>query len=164
MCIFMALSTVWWYYFEVCTSEELQMLGQALECMKNKNISQNSKIMFRTKFTAKSISQRNYFSPLLQKKAYNIGTKPYKRNLLYSLLDRISNFWYAKYDLILSRNMAAEAFQEYCQIFNFQGPETSLYCWNFIYLNDNLTTFILQPIVKAVSDRHYRRKSKTPFS
>ena len=56
------------------------MLGQTLEGMKSKNVSQNSKIMFRTKITAKSISDSNYFSPLLQTKAYNFGTKPFKRN------------------------------------------------------------------------------------
>ena len=57
------------------------MSGQTLEGMKSKNISQNSKIMFRTKVTAKSISNSNCFNPLLQKKAYNIGTKSFKRNL-----------------------------------------------------------------------------------
>ena len=30
--------------------------------------------------------------------------------------------------------------------------------------NDNLATSILQPIVKAVLDRHHPRKSKMPFS
>ena len=73
----MALSTICCYNFEVYTSEELQMLGQTLEGMKSKNISQNSKIMFRTKITAKSISHSNCFSPLLQKKAYNFGTKSF---------------------------------------------------------------------------------------
>ena len=110
MCIFIALSTICWYKFEVYTSEKLQKLGQTLEGMKRKNMSQKSKIMFRTKITANSISQSNCFSLLLQKKAYNFGTKPFKRNLSYGLLDRISNFWYAKY-LILPRNVAAEAFQ-----------------------------------------------------
>ena len=66
--------------FEVYTSEELQMLGQTIEGMKSKNASHNSKIMFRTKFTAKPISHSNCFSPLLQKKAYNFGSKPFKRN------------------------------------------------------------------------------------
>ena len=86
--------------------------------------------MFRTKITAKSVSHSNCFSPLLQKKAYNLWTKPFKRNLWCSLLDRyylvlvsdcrfgvspvnypdpdpdrISNFWYAKYYLILSWNV-----------------------------------------------------------
>ena len=78
-------------------------------------------IMFRTKITAKSVSHSNCFSPLLQKKAYNLWTKPFKRNLWCSLLDRyylvlvsdcrfgvspvnypdpdrISNFWYI-YDM-----------------------------------------------------------------
>ena len=59
--------------------------------------------MFRTKITAKSISHSNCFSLLLQKKAYNFGTKPFERNLWYGLLGRISNFRYAKYYLILSR-------------------------------------------------------------
>ena len=67
--------------------------------------------MFRTKITAKSINHSNCFSPLLQKNVYNFGTKLFKRNLWYSLLDRITNFRYAKYYLILSRNVAAEAFQ-----------------------------------------------------
>ena len=57
------------------------MVGQTLEGMKSKNVSQISKIMFRTKITAKSVSHSNRFSPLLQKKAYNFGTKPFKRNL-----------------------------------------------------------------------------------
>ena len=67
--------------------------------------------MFRTKVTAKSISHSNCFRLLLQKKAYNSETKAFKRNLWYGLLDRISNFRYAKYYLILSRIVAAEAFQ-----------------------------------------------------
>ena len=58
------------------------MLGQTLEGTKSKNVSQNSKIMFRTKITAKSISHINYFSLLLQKKAYNFGTKPFKRSVI----------------------------------------------------------------------------------
>ena len=107
----MALSTIYWYNFEVYTSEELQILGKTLEGMKSKNLSQNSKILFRTKITTKSISLTNCFSPLLQKKAYNFGTKPFKRNLWYSLLDRVSNFRFVKYYLILFRNMAAESFQ-----------------------------------------------------
>ena len=57
------------------------MLGQTLEGMKSKNVSQNSKIMFRTKVTAKSISNSNCFNLLLQKKAFNFRTKSFKRNL-----------------------------------------------------------------------------------
>ena len=53
MCIFMALSRICWYNIVVYTSEELQILGQTSEGMKSKNVSQNSKIMFRTKITAK---------------------------------------------------------------------------------------------------------------
>ena len=157
--------TICWYNFE-----ELQMLGQILEGMKSKNVSQNSKIMFRTKITAKSVSHSNCFSPLHQKKAYNFGTKPLKRNLWYSLLDRISNFRYAKYYLILSRNVTAEDFQALLNLKVSKTRNQSLYCWNLIYLeflsrkNDNLATSILQPIVKAVLDRQHPRKSKTPFS
>ena len=55
------------------------MLGQTLEGMKRKTVSQNSKIMFRTKIIAKSISHSNCFSPLLQKKAYDFATKPFKK-------------------------------------------------------------------------------------
>ena len=43
----------------IYNSEEPQLLGQTLEGMKSKNVSQNSKIMFRTKNTAKSISNNN---------------------------------------------------------------------------------------------------------
>ena len=57
------------------------MLGQTLESIKSKNVSQDSKIMFRTKITAKSISHSNCFSLVLQKKADNFRTKPFKRNL-----------------------------------------------------------------------------------
>ena len=67
--------------------------------------------MFGTNITAKSISHSIYFSPLLQKKPYNLGTKPFKRNLCFCLLDRTSNFRYVKYYLILSRNVVDEAFQ-----------------------------------------------------
>ena len=63
------------------------MLGQTLEDMKSKNVSQNSKIMFRTKITATSISHSSCFSQLLQKEAYNFGTNPHKRNQLHGLLD-----------------------------------------------------------------------------
>ena len=67
--------------------------------------------MFGTNITAKSISHSICFSPLLQKKPYNLGTKPFKRNMWYCLLDRTSHFWYAKYYPILSRNVVDEAFQ-----------------------------------------------------
>ena len=114
MCIFMALSTICWYNFEVYTSEELQMLGQTLEDIKSKNISQNSKIMLRTKIIAKSISHSNYFSPLVQKKAYNFGTKPFNRNVWYGLLERVSNFRYVRYYLLFCPEMWQMKPFKYC--------------------------------------------------
>ena len=43
--------------------------------VESKTVSQNSKIMFRTQITAKSISHSNRFSP------YNFGIKQFRRNL-----------------------------------------------------------------------------------
>ena len=149
MCIFKALSTICWHNFTVYTSGEFKMLGHCLsfflDGMKSKNVSQSSKIMFRTKITAKSISHSNCFSPLLQKKAYNFGTKPFKRSLWYSLLDSISNFRYAKYYLIMSRNVAAEAFQA---LLNLKFSKTRNkpvllkpnLSWISLKKNDNLAT------------------------
>ena len=146
------------------------MLGQTLESIKNKSVSQNSKIMFRTKITAKSNSHSNCFRPLLQKEAYNFGTKPFNRNLWYGLLDRLSNFRYAKYylNLILSRKVAAEAFQvllnlKYSKTRNKPVLLKSHLSWISFKKNDNLGTSILQPIVKAVLDRHHPRKIKRLF-
>ena len=80
--------------------------------------------MFRMKITFRSISHSNYFSPLHQKNLYNVGTKPFKRNLWHSLLDPLLNFRYAKY--YLARNVAAEAFQVLLNL-KVLKPETSLH-------------------------------------
>ena len=42
--------------------------------------------------------------------------KPFKRNVWYGLLDRISNFRYARYYRILSINVAAEAIQVFLNL------------------------------------------------
>ena len=54
------------------------MLGQILEGVKSKNISQNSKIMIRTKITSKSISHSNCFNQLLQKRPITLKPNPLK--------------------------------------------------------------------------------------
>ena len=84
------------------------------------------------------------------------------------MLDRRSNFRYAKYYLILSRNVAAEAFQV---LLNLKFSETRNkpvllkphLSWISFKKKDNQATSILQPIVKAVLDRHHPKKLKRPF-
>ena len=76
---------------------------------------------------------------------------------LIGLLDHISNFRYAKYYLILPRNVASEAFQvllnlKFSKIRNkpvLLKPHLSRFSFK---KNNNLATSILQPIVKAVLD------------
>ena len=54
------------------------MLGQTLEGMKSKNISQNSKIMFRTKITANQLATVIVSVLYFKRKPITLETNPLK--------------------------------------------------------------------------------------